>query len=79
MRAREPVWSVLVRPVTELHALEELFLYVRIAGRSEESGVPVHAGKDSVLDRPGLDVSRPARDAGHAEPAFVNGAFGIRP
>src|SRR5208337_4805455 len=72
-----PIEMVLIRPVTELYALEELVLYVRIAGRSEESGVPVKAGKDSVLDRPGLNVSRPARDAWHPERAFINGAFGI--
>src|SRR5208337_3118745 len=72
-----PIEMVLIRPVTELYALEELVLYVRIAGRSEESGVPVHAGKDSVLDRSRLDVSGPARDARHAESAFINGAFGI--
>src|SRR5271166_5457729 len=72
-----PIEMVLIRPVAELYALEELILDVRIAGRSEERGVPVHARKDSVLDCPGLDVSGPARDAGHPEPAFINGAFGI--
>jgi len=52
-----PIEMVLVRLVTEFYALEELVLYVRIAGGRDKGREPVHAGKDSVLDRPGLDVS----------------------
>ena len=61
---------VLVGPVAELHALEQLVGDVRIAGGGDQGGEPVEAGEDAVLDRARLDLARPAGDARHAEAAF---------
>ena len=62
---------VLVGPVAELHALEQLVGDVRVAGGGAQRGEPVEAGEDAVLDRARLDLARPADDARHAEAAFL--------
>src|SRR4029078_7871044 len=71
------VQMILVTAVSELHALEELVVDVRIAGSGQESRKPVEAGEDAILDRAWLDVTRPAGDARHAEAAFADSTFGV--
>src|SRR5262249_6030481 len=56
------VEMVLIGPVAELHAPEELLGDFRISRRSHQRGEPVEAGEDPVLDRAGLDPARPADD-----------------
>src|SRR5262249_11125737 len=62
---------VLVGPVTELDALEQLRGDVRVARGGTERREPVQAGEDTVFDRARLDLARPAGDARHPEAAFV--------
>src|SRR5215470_5136570 len=68
---------VLVGPVTQLHALEQLIGDVRVARRRHERGEPIEAGEDSVLDGARPDLARPADDGGHAEAALADGALGV--
>src|SRR5215510_2015880 len=68
---------VLVGPVAELHAFQQLLGDIRIARRGHQGGKPVEAGKDSILDRARPDGARPADDGRHAEAALADGAFGI--
>ena len=51
---------VLVGPVADLLALQQLVGDVRIAGGSHERGEPVQPGEDAVLHRVGRDVAGPA-------------------
>ena len=69
---------VLVSPVAELHALEQLVGDVRVAGGGEEGGEPVQAGEDAVLHRVRRDMAGPAQDARHAEAAFHDRPFALR-
>ena len=65
------VEMVLVGPVAELHALQQLVGDVRVAGRRQQGGEPIEAGEDAVLDRARLDLARPADDGRRAEAAFA--------
>src|SRR5262249_60634400 len=71
------VEMVLIGPVAELHAPEELLGDVRISRRSHQRGEPVEAGEDPVLDRAGLDPARPADDRRPAEATFADGTLGV--
>src|SRR5262249_24339900 len=62
--------------IAKLHALEQLIGDVGVARRGGQSGEPIEAGEDAVLDAAQLDVTRPANDGGNTEAAFTNGAFG---
>ena len=55
------VQMVLVSPVAEVHALEQLVGDVRIAGGVKEGREPVHAGEDAVLHGVRRDVAGPAQ------------------
>src|SRR5262249_24403678 len=68
---------VLVGPVAELHALQQLVGDVRVARRRHERGEPIEPGEYSVLDRARLDLARPADDARHAEAALADSALGV--
>src|SRR5215831_15689003 len=68
---------VLVGPVAELHALQQLIGDVRVAGRGHQGRQPIEAGEDSVFDRARLDLARPADDCRHAEAALADGALGV--
>src|SRR4029079_5927350 len=61
--------------VSQLLALQELVLDVRIAGRPHEGWEPVEAGHDAVLDFAGGHLARPANDGRNAEAAFECRAF----
>src|SRR6185295_12339912 len=54
---------VLVGPVAEPRALEQLVCDVRIAGGGEQGREPVQGGKDAVLDRAWFDLARPTGNA----------------
>ena len=69
---------VLVGPVAELHALEQVVGDGGVAGGGEEGGEPVQAGQEAVLHRVRRDVAGPAQDARHAEAAFHDRAFALR-
>ena len=70
------VQVVLVGPVAELDAFEELLGDVWIARRRGKRRQPVEPGEQAVLHRARLDLARPAGDARHAEPALEYRAFG---
>src|SRR5262245_59736940 len=70
------VQMVLVGPIAELHALQQLLTDIGIASRGHQGGEPIQSGDDLVLDGPRLDRARPANDARHTEAAFANGALG---
>src|SRR5262249_15855612 len=71
------VEMILVSPIAELHALEQLIGDVGTGGSGHQGGEPVEAGDDSVLDGARLDHARPADHARHAETALADGAFGV--
>src|SRR5258706_2071326 len=66
---------VLVGPVTECHALEQLIGDVWIARCSNQGGIPVKARKQPVLDGARLDVARPAHYARHPEATLKDSAL----
>src|SRR5206468_10265585 len=71
------IQMILVSPVAELYAFEQLIGDVRIAGRGEEGWEPIKPREDAVLHRVRRDVAGPARDAGHAEAAFHDCAVAL--
>src|SRR5262245_25009348 len=68
---------VLVGPVAELYAVQQLLGAVRIARCGHEGREPIEAGEDSVLDCARLDLARPTDDARYAEAALADRAFGV--
>src|SRR5215813_3274069 len=68
---------VLVGPVAELYAVQQLLGDVRIARGGHQGGEPIKAGDEPVLDSARLDLARPADDARHAEAALADRAFGV--
>src|SRR5262249_10646395 len=71
------VEMVLVGPVAELNAPQQLIGDVRVARRRHQGGQPIEAGEESVLDAAGLDLAWPADDARNAEAPLADGAFGV--
>src|SRR5207342_568949 len=71
------VEMVLVAPVAELHALEQLIGNVWISRSGHQCGEPIEAGENPVLDRAWLDLARPADHGRHAEATFTDGALGV--
>src|SRR5215510_8672964 len=70
------VEMVLVAAIAQLHSLQELARDIRVAGGGEQRRKPVESREDGILHRAGLDLARPADDAGSPETAFVSGALG---
>src|SRR5215475_3346601 len=70
------VEMVLIGAVAKLHSLQELVRDVRVAGSGEQRRKPVERREDAVLHRAGLDLARPADDAGSTETALVGGPLG---
>src|SRR5712671_5599177 len=68
---------ILVGPVAEPDALEELVGDIRIFGRSHQGGEPIQAREDAVLDRARFDPTRPANESRYAEATFADSAFGV--
>src|SRR5262249_15221953 len=71
------VQMVLVRPVAEPYALEQLIGDVRVARRGHQGGQPIEAGENSVLDGARPDLPWPADDGRHAEAPLADGALGV--
>src|SRR5258708_20879909 len=68
---------VLVSPVTEFHAFEQLVGDVRITGSGEEGWEPIKTREDAVLHGVRCHMTGPAQDARHAEAAFHDCAFAL--
>src|SRR5438132_13649804 len=66
---------VLVGTLTQLHPFQELNLDVGITGGIRKRGQPVEPGEDVIHNGARLDLARPTNDCGHAEAAFISGAF----
>src|SRR5208337_5074317 len=69
---------VLVGPVTNGFALQQLIGDVWITGCGHEGGQPVQARENAVLYGVRRDMTGPASDRGHAEAAFEDGSLGLR-
>ena len=48
------------RPIPSFVAVEELLVYVRLAGRGQQCGQHVLVGDDAIQDRTRLDLAWPA-------------------
>src|SRR5205085_4353619 len=66
------VEMVLVGPVADLLSFQQFVRDVRIARRGKESREPVEARNDTVADRAGRHVPRPADHRGRTETAFID-------
>src|ERR1700693_5472567 len=69
---------VLVGPITDHFSLQQLSGDIRITGRCDEGGKPVHAREDAVLHRVRWHVTGPAKERGHTEAAFEHSSLGLR-
>src|ERR1035438_3775611 len=69
------VKMVLVSPVANLFALEQLIFDVRVASGGNEGRQPVETGDDLGVDRISGHMAGPANHRGCAETAFIAGAF----
>src|SRR5262245_27141200 len=66
---------VLIRPIAELYALQQLLGDIRIAGSGAEGWEPVEPGENSILDCARLHMARPTDDARHPEAALITRSF----
>jgi len=61
---------IFVFPASQRHPFQELIGDLGIAGSGRQSGEPVEAREDAILDGTGFNVSWPTDNRRHAEPAF---------